>query len=365
MTISPSISVFAKFRRFPMRIALAGGHDTATQLPLPLRVAVFCLLWSSAFSVAKLALADCPPLLLLAARFLIAGAIMLGAAALTRTTWCKLTRFDLIALVGLGIANNGLYLGLNYVGIGTISSGLSALIVSTNPVLTALVAALVLDERMTWRKATGLLLGVGGVAFIVQGRITGGIDNSLGIMFTFAALVALVSGTILFKRLAPNGGLWIGNGVQNLSGGFALLPFAFTLESVGQVTPSWRLLIALAYLALFVSVVGYLLWFHLLTTSGATAASAYHFLMPPLGMLFGWLLLGEHVALVDLIGIVPVALGIYLVTRAAPPPRQCEVGLSSAGRGGTITPGARTLREDRTRKGGVSICPRASIKGIA
>src|SRR5262249_31884020 len=108
-----------------MRIALAGGLSSATQLPLPLRVAVFCLLWSSAFSVAKLALADCPPLLLLATRFLIAGAIMLGAAALTGTNWRKLTRFDLIALVGLGIANNALYLGLNYVGIGTISSGLS------------------------------------------------------------------------------------------------------------------------------------------------------------------------------------------------------------------------------------------------
>jgi drug/metabolite transporter (DMT)-like permease len=48
---------------------------------------------------------------------------------------------------------------------------------------------------------------------------------------------------------------------------------------------------------------------------GATAASAYHFLMPPLGMLFAWMVLGEHVELKDLLGIVPVALGIYLVTR--------------------------------------------------
>ena len=65
---------------------------------------------------------------------------------------------------------------------------------------------------------------------------------------------------------------------------------------------------------LLVSVFAYLLWFHLLTVSGATAASSYHFMMPPLGMLFGWLLLGEHVAPTDLAGIVPVAIGIYLVT---------------------------------------------------
>jgi drug/metabolite transporter (DMT)-like permease len=304
-----------------MRVALAGAGLSPTQIPFPLRVAAFCLLWSSAFSAAKIALADCPPLLLLTARFLIAGAVMLGAAAVTGTNWRKLTRRDLFALAGLGIANNALYLGLNYIGMRSISSGLSALIVSMNPVLTALLATMVLDERMSWRKAAGLLLGVGGVAFIVEGRIAGGIDSSVGIMFTVGALVSMVGGTILFKYLAPNGGLWIGNGVQNLAGGLVLVPFAFTLESVGEVTPTWTLVISLAYSALLVSVVGYLLWFHLLTTSGATAASAYHFMMPPLGMLFGWLLLGEHVAFADLIGIIPVALGIYLVTRPAASPQ--------------------------------------------
>jgi drug/metabolite transporter (DMT)-like permease len=292
-----------------------------TQIPLPLCVAAFCLLWSSAFSAAKLALFDCPPLLLLTARFLIAGVVMLGAAAISGTNWRNLARRDLVALAGLGIANNALYLGLNYIGMRSISSGLSALIVSMNPVLTALIATMVLDERMTWRKAAGLLLGVGGVAFIVESRIAGGIDSPVGIMFTIGALVSMVGGTILFKYLAPNGGLWIGNGVQNLAGGLVLVPFAFTLESVGDVTPTWTLVISLAYSALLVSVVGYLLWFHLLTTSGATAASAYHFMMPPLGMLFGWLLLGEHVAPADLVGIAPVALGIYLVTRPAAPPQ--------------------------------------------
>ena len=291
----------------------------ATRIPLPLLVVAFCLLWSSAFSAAKIALADCPPLLLLTARFLLAGLVVLGAAAVSGTNWRALSRRDLLALAGLGIANNALYLGLNYIGMRSISSGLSALIVSTNPVLTALLAAAVLGERMTWRKAAGLLLGVGGVAFIVENRIAGGIDSPVGIMFTIAALLSMVGGTILFKRLAPNGGLWIGNGVQNLAGGLVLVPFAFTLESVGEVVPSWSLVIALAYSALLVSVVGYLLWFHLLTTSGATAASAYHFMMPPLGMLFGWLLLGERVALTDFIGILPVALGIYLVTRPAAP----------------------------------------------
>ena len=98
---------------------------------------------------------------------------------------------------------------------------------------------------------------------------------------------------------------------------FVLLPFAFTLSSVGDIVPSARLLGAFAFLVLGGSILAYRLWFHLLRVCGATAASAYHFLMPPLGMLFAWMILGEHVELRDLMGIVPVALGIYLVTRPA------------------------------------------------
>jgi drug/metabolite transporter (DMT)-like permease len=105
--------------------------------------------------------------------------------------------------------------------------------------------------------------------------------------------------------------------VQNLSAGIVLLPFAFTLADVGDFVPSARLLGAFAFLVLGGSILAYLLWFHLLKVCGATAASAHHFLMPPLGMLFAFLVLGEHVELRDLLGIVPVALGIYLVTRPA------------------------------------------------
>jgi drug/metabolite transporter (DMT)-like permease len=291
----------------------------AARLPeraaLPLAIATFCVIWSSAYSVAKLALYDCPPLMLLTARFLLAGTIMLAAAAFS-ADWRQLRRRDLAALVALGMLNYPLYLGLNYYGMLSIPAGLSALIISANPVLTALLAAAVLGERMTWRKGWGLLLGVGGVAFIVASRIHAGITNPVGIAFTLGGLLSLVAGTILFKRLAPRGGLWIGNGVQNLAGGLAVAPFALAFERVSDIEPSTRFILALGFSVVFVSIGAYLLWFHILTVSGATAASSYHFLMPPLGILFGWLLLGEHAEPVDLIGIVPVAIGIYLVTRA-------------------------------------------------
>jgi len=300
----------------PAAVALPVRRPLFAAISLPLMVGVFLMLWSSAFSVAKLAIADCPPLLLLAARFLIASVLMFGIAAITRVRW-TLSRRDVLLFALLGIANQAIYLGVGYVALRDISAGLSVLIFSANPIVTAVFAALVLGERMTWSKAVGLVLGIAGVAFIVQSRLSIGSDHLRGILLTVVSLLSFVGGTILFKRYAPKDGLWIGNGVQSLAAGIALLPFSLASESIGDIVPTSRLLACFAFLVLLVSVFAYLLWFKILTLSGATAASSYYFLLPPLGMLFGWLLLGEHVALSDLLGIIPVVLGIYLVTRPA------------------------------------------------
>lgn len=166
----------------------------------------------------------------------------------------------------------------------SISSGLSVLIFSCNPIITAVVATFVLDERLTWARIVGLVLGIAGVAFIVESRLSTGADHLQGIVLTIIATVSFVVGTIVFKRYAPKDGLWIGNGIQSLAAGIATLPFALLFESVGDIVPGWRLLGAFGYLVLIVSVVAYLLWFKILSVLGATAASSYYFLMPPVGM---------------------------------------------------------------------------------
>jgi drug/metabolite transporter (DMT)-like permease len=283
---------------------------------LPLLITLFCLIWSFAFVAGKIGVTDCPPLILLAARFLLAGLIIGGISALRGETF-DLTLRDVAVFALLGVFNNALYLGLGYTGLKTVSAGLGGLVVSANPVFTAVLAALFLGEAMSWRKAFGLLLGVAGVTFIVWHRLSVGTDHAEGILFTLASLASIVAGTILYKLLAPKGSLWIGNGIQNLAGGLALVPFAAAFADFHDIVPSARLFGAFAFLVLAGSILAYLLWFHLLNVCGATAASAYHFLMPPLAMLFAYLVLGEHVELRDLLGIIPVALGIYLVTRPA------------------------------------------------
>src|ERR1700754_5083333 len=218
--------------------------------PLPLYIGLFCLLWSFAFVAGKIGVTDCPPLILLTARFSLAGAVVLGITALRGEAWSSLTWRDAAVFAILGVANNALYLGLGYTGLKTVSAGLGGLIVSANPVFTAVLAALFLKEPLTWRKAAGLLLGIAGVAFIVWHRMSVGTDDWHGILFTLASLMSIVMGTILFKLFAPKGSLWIGNGIQNLAGGVALLPFAVTFASVGDIVPNARLLGAFAFLVL-------------------------------------------------------------------------------------------------------------------
>jgi drug/metabolite transporter (DMT)-like permease len=303
-----------------MSFAPAAAVPRTSSNPMPFAIALFCVLWSFAFVAGKIGVTYCPPLILLTARFLLAGVLILAISAFRRDAGAlsgSLSWRDVIVFAILGVANNALYLGLGYTGLKSVSAGLGGLIVSANPVFTAALAALFLGEQLTFRKVAGLTLGIVGVAMIVWHRMSVGTDSVDGILFTLASLASIVLGTVLFKLLAPQGSLWIGNGVQNIAAGLALLPFAAAFADVDDIVPNARLLGAFAFLVLGGSILAYVLWFRLLKAYGATAASAYHFLMPPLGMLFAWLVLGEHVALRDLSGIVPVALGIYLVTRPA------------------------------------------------
>ncbi|QRG08307.1 DMT family transporter [Xanthobacter dioxanivorans] len=283
---------------------------------LPVLIGLFCLIWASAFAVAKVALADCPPLLLLSGRFLLAGGAILAACALLlpRDGFTRLGARDVAALALMGILNNACYLGLSYVGMTHVSSGFTAVVISANPLLTALIAAPLLGERLTPRKLLGLFMGMAGVALVVRSRIASGHEDPVGVLYVLAALVTLSAATLLFKRVRTPASLFVGSGIQSLAGGLALLPVALWREDLADIHLTPSLGIAFAYLTFAGSVGAFSLWFFILGRTSATRASALHFLMPPLGLLFGWLLLGEKVPPLDLVGIIPIALGIRLVT---------------------------------------------------
>ncbi|MFK8250958.1 DMT family transporter [Ancylobacter terrae] len=298
----------------PALAPAASAGPLMPRVPLPLLVALFCVLWSSAFAGAKMALADCPPLILLSVRLLLAGSIMLSLAFVMDGR-PNMRRRDVAALVCIGIVNNAVYLGLNWTALTFTSSAYTAVLTSCMPLVVALFAGPLLGERLSLVKWGGIALGLIGVVIVLRSRLAGAHESLAGTLLVGGGMLALATGTLAFKYFSPRGGVWSGNAIQCLAGGLALVPVALMTESFADIRFTPNLFGGLAFLVVAVSIGGYGLWFYLLTRSSATAASSLHFLMPPLGLFFGWLLLGEAIPPLDIIGILPIALGIWLVTR--------------------------------------------------
>lgn len=285
-------------------------------------IAVFCLIWSSAFAIGRAGVLYAPPLTLLTLRFFLAAMLASGLALILRQ---KLPRGRALVLVALiGIVNHAVYLGLSYLGMRHVPAGLTAIIISANPVATTLLAAWLLDEGLHWRKLLGLALGVLGVAFILRHRLTLGLESPVDLLWPVGALLALSGGTVLYKRWGGGQG---GAGgfavlaVQLWAAGFSVVVPALCFEGgLSAINPTPTFWGSLVFQATAASLGAYWIWFYLLRHGAASAVSSWNFLTPPLGVLFGWLLLDEQVAWVDLAGIAPVALGILLVTRQPVPP---------------------------------------------
>ena len=274
-------------------------------------VLLFCLSWSSAYPTAKLAIATSPPLLFLGVRFLLAALLLIGYGAIRGQfrgpiPWAGLTILGLLNLAG--------YQGFFWLAMRTESAGMAVVVGSLVPILTAACAAPLLGERLTFAKFSGLLLGLAGAIFVVRNRGAMG-DDPGGVWYLVAGLVAMTAGTILFKKLAPATTLVVAVGVQQLAAGAALLAVGLLTEDATRTTLGPAYLLTMAWFVLVVSVGAMLLWFLLLRSGTATAASSLHFLMPPLGLVMSWAVLGEKLHPSDLLGIVPVALGIWLATR--------------------------------------------------
>lgn len=275
----------------------------------------FVLIWTSAFPAAKIGLMDSPPLLFLAFRFLLAGSLML-AWAHWRGTLRRLSFQEWGVLGALGVLNHALYLGLSWTGMGSLSSGLSTILISANPIVVAVLSAFLLREPLTRLKISGLALGFAGVAFIVRNRIGSGIDSLEGFLLVLAALFTLAFGTVLYKKWPVKIDIVTGTGFQIIVSGAMLLPVAFWFEDLSAVNLTPSFVGAFLWLVVVVSITGYQLWFNLLERGSASAASVWFFLTPPLGLIAGAWLLDEPLNRVDFIGIVPVVLGIVMVTRA-------------------------------------------------
>ena len=298
-----------------------GSLPTSKRSPLIIGVAIFyILLWSSAFIATKIGVTHSPPLTFLALRFLVAALLMGLIAWVGRLTWPR-GRAAWGRLVIFGMLNSAVYLGCNYIALRSLSAGMGAIISATSPLLLTLVAPLVLHERLTWGRILGLVLGFGGVVFVMGARLNSNehLDSAGGMLIAFIGIIGFVGATIFYKRFTPGEHPIVVNAVQLGSAGLVLLIPVFLFEHPEQVTMSAPLIESFLYLVLVISIGASLLWFWLLKTGEASAVSAYYFLTPIMGLALVALLLGEPFELRDGIGLVAVAIGIALINRPVKP----------------------------------------------
>ncbi len=284
--------------------------------PIGVAIAIFYIfLWSSAYVPSKIASVESDPLWFLVFRFVTAGLILTLLALAFRQPFPRTRRGWLVAAI-LGVLSNALYLGLTYTALRHLSSGMGAIVASTNPLVLALVAPRLLGERLTAVKALGLALGFGGVVAIVLARSGTGAAAPRDVVLAFAGVCASVGSTLVYKRFGTKENLVAINALQLVVAGLVLVPVAALTTGLPHVRPTPELAAAFAYLVVVLSVGASLLWFWLLTHGEASRVSAFYYLTPAFGLALSALLLHEQIRPYDLVGLGAIAGGIALVQRA-------------------------------------------------
>ena len=271
---------------------------------------IFALMWSSAFSSARIIVAAAPPLTTLSIRFFIAGVIGVIIAKFLGQTF-RLTKGQRKSTIIFGIFQNALYLGLNFVAMQTVEASLASIIASSMPLMVAFAGWAVFREKLSSMAAIGLFLGIVGVGLIMGLRMTGGADG-FGILLCVIGAAALAVATLAVRGASGSGNLMMVVGLQMIVGA-VFLGIAGVLTEELVVDWSWMFVFAFSYTTLIPGLVATFIWFLLVNRIGTVKAATFHFLNPFFGVLLAALILGEVMSAFDFAGVVVITIGILAV----------------------------------------------------
>jgi drug/metabolite transporter (DMT)-like permease len=258
--------------------------------------AVFVLLWSTGFIGAKLGLPYAEPMTFLTLRFAIGATLLLVVVLLFRAPWPATWReAGHIAMAGLLL--HGLYLGCVFASIGQgVEAGVSALIVSIQPLVVAAAAGPLLGERVSRLQWLGLALGILGVTLVVWRKLALGLGSPLGMGLSVVALLGLAAATLYQKRFCQDVPLRSGNVIQ----------LAVAAAATG--------ILALAFETGRIESLGAFMLLYLMIRQGTAArVSSLFYLVPPSTAVIAFLLFGERFGPLALVGMALAVAGVGLV----------------------------------------------------
>ena len=274
---------------------------------------IFVILWSSAFITTKPLIDNSDPFSALAFRFSI---VTIGFFLFSLYSKQKIliSKKHFLESFFSGVLFHGLYLGGVFFSISRgMPTGIAALIVTLQPILTNALSGPILNEKVTVKQWIGVLLGFSGAA-LVLGLDIGSKIPMIGFIATMIALIAITSSTIWQKKLSNNLPLSISNMYQALGGvTFHIIIIIFFSKPYIDFTQTF--IIAMSHQIFLVSFGAFTILMYLIKNNSASKTVSIFFLIPATSAFMAWLFLNENLTNTDLIGFLITTIGVYIATR--------------------------------------------------
>tara|TARA_B100001057_G_C22826492_1_gene941638 strand:+ start:609 stop:1487 length:879 start_codon:yes stop_codon:yes gene_type:complete len=271
---------------------------------------LFVILWSSAFSVAKLSINYAPPLLVLSLRFFFSFLICI-TIIFFQFKKISFNYKSLFPIVLFGLFQNSIYLSLNFISLKWINAGLVVTINSLVPLVVFGILFFIFKEKISKISTLGLVFGCLGILLIFFINIEKNKLQFLGIILCFCATVSISLATVLIKRINNENLLYIIS-IQMLTGFVTILPLSFLFEN-WSIDFNNNFKFSFLYLVLGPGILANYIFLKLSKKIGPAKASSLHFLNPILGLISANIILSENILYSNMIIVLTISLAIIFI----------------------------------------------------
>ena len=276
--------------------------------------ALFIFFWASGFVAAKYGLPYAEPFTLLAARYIVASALMVPACFLLKARWPgSITEAVHILVAGFGI--QAVYLSGVYYGLSLgVSTGVTALVVGLQPLLTGVLAGLMLSERISRENWIGLILGFIGLGLIVWDRVASPTDTLWGLGVLILGLFGITLGTLYQKKFCGSFDVRTGVALQTVLSCVVMITMAMSFETM-QIDWTVDFAFAVLWLLIGLSVIASCLYYWLIQRGAAARVTSLIYLSPPTTAIMGWAMFGEIMSWIAIGGMAVAMAGVAMAVR--------------------------------------------------
>jgi len=273
----------------------------------------FILLWSSAFITTKPIVDNSEPFTALCFRFFFVAIGFFIFSFFTKKIIIDKQKYILQSIFS-GVLFHGFYLGGVFFSVSKgLPTGIAALIVTLQPILTNALAGPILKEKVTWKQWIGIVLGFIG-ATLVLGFDVGSSLPVIGILAAFVALIAITTSTLWQKKLSNNLPLSVSNMYQAIGGClFNLIVIILFVDPYINFTKTF--IIAMSHQIILVSFGAFTILMYLIKNNSASKTVTIFFLIPAISAAMAWLFLNEALSTYDIFGFLIASLGVFIATR--------------------------------------------------